>query len=411
MRPTVSVINKLVLARHLFWMALDSLRSHREVALFATVNLMQDSVEAFLLAASEHVNAGIDSSTTFEKYFTKIDEAIKPNQMPFRPKLIALNKVRIAAKHHGVKPDRSEVEGFALVCREFFDASCALVFRVQFWSISLLALLEHGEFKELLVAAQEAFDKGQWLDSMIECRKVLFLEFEKDYDIEKFKNGREAAGYFTFTSAPFYATEKEYFEQSVRTPFDYIVLDHRRLDSELMANGIDTHVYWNIWRLTPAVYRFREGIKFVGDWLVKRELEKEKNATEENAAYILEQTIDIELRLAQRRRLFRYAGRGDFHIRLKQDGVNVYSKADRNSTVSMVTEPGLRQVGVQYATVGLNGDSRYWYVIHAEGVGGLTPARLYYGFIHEDDVDWSVPESPTLPLPKMGESTNESEKH
>jgi hypothetical protein len=397
-RLTASVINKLRLARHLFWIAADGLESHREIALFATVNLMQDSVEAFLLAASEHVNAGIDGGTTFERYFSKIDERICPKTLPFRSKLIALNKVRIAAKHHGVKPDRTEVEGFALVCREFFDASCLLVFGVQFWSVSLIDLLNSGEAKEHLIAAQNAFDSYQWFECMVECRKVIFLEFEEDYDIARFKNGRETAGVLVWTSAPFYATEKSYFDKSVNTPFDYIVLDHRKLDSELISNGIDTHIFWNIWRLTPSVYRFREKYEFVGDWLVKRELKKEQAATEENAAYVLEQTIDVALHLEQRRRLLRYTGRGGFYIRLKRDGVNVYAKADRYAAVSVVTEPGLRQLDVDYSTIGLSDSETYWHVAHATGIGSDS-VRFYYGFVHEGDVDWSVPAVTALSLP------------
>src|SRR5689334_8951889 len=113
MALTASTINKLTLARHLFRIAEENLRSQRDLALFASVNLMQDSVEAFLLAISEYLNAGIDSSTTFERYFNKIDAKVDPKQLPFRVKLIALNKVRVSAKHHGVKPDRKELEGFA----------------------------------------------------------------------------------------------------------------------------------------------------------------------------------------------------------------------------------------------------------------------------------------------------------
>jgi hypothetical protein len=138
MIATASVVNKIVLARYLFSMARDNLNSHKQIALFAAVNLMQDATEAYLLAASEHLHAGIDSTTTFEKYFAKIEERIAPQRLPFRPKLVALNKVRISTKHHGVKPDRSEVEQFVVVCREFFDETCPTIFGFEFWSASLL---------------------------------------------------------------------------------------------------------------------------------------------------------------------------------------------------------------------------------------------------------------------------------
>jgi hypothetical protein len=175
MHLTTSVINKLDLARHLYFLALDCIGSHRELALFAVVNLLQDSVEEFLLAASEHLNSGIDSTTTFERYFQKIEERINPRTLPFRSKLVALNKLRVAAKHHGVKPDSSEAEGFALICREFFNESCSLVFGVQFLFVSLIDLLDDGEIKDLLVVATSAFDERRWYKSISSAERLFFL--------------------------------------------------------------------------------------------------------------------------------------------------------------------------------------------------------------------------------------------
>ncbi len=86
---------------------------------------------------------------------------------------------------------------------------------------------------------------------------------------------------------------------------------------------------------------------------MKRELAIEAEADEGHAAYVLEQTIEIALRLDERRRLTRHVGRGKFFIRLKREGVNVYDKADRNSTVRSVTEAGLRDVTVEASTEGL----------------------------------------------------------
>jgi hypothetical protein len=384
---TTSVINKLILARHLFAMASDNLKSHREIALFATVNLMQDAVEAFLLGVSEHINAGISSGTTFERYFEKIDERIAPKTLSFRSRLIALNKVRVAAKHHGVKPDRKELEDFAVVCREFFNESCNSIMGVPFWSISLIDLLDEDESKQLLAAAQVAFDGARYLECLIACRKVLFIEFERRFDVAKFRDTEPSPLLSAFSSAPFYARSQNYVRDFVETPFDYIVFDHQRLDGELMAQGIDTQIFWNIWRLTPSVYRFEEYGKPKGEWLIKREMEKEAKATEEQASYVLENIIDITIRIRQRASLLRYHGPSFYYIRLKHEGVSVYKRADRNSPISKVTEAGLRKVNVDYATPGLDGDGTYWRVSHY-GDAQTPQTDSFYGFIHEDDVDW-----------------------
>jgi len=371
-------------------MAEENLRSHREMALFATVNLMQDSVEAFLLAASEFVNAGIDPRTDFDKYFAKIDEKISPKQLPFRLRLIALNKIRINSKHYGIKPDRTEVQSFVTACREFFRESCQLIFDCDFWSISLLELLEDGEIKQLLKSAQNEFENGNFLECLIECRKVMFIEFEQSYDVSKFKDGPQLGILGAMSKAPYYARDKEWIEKNVNDPFNFIVLDHREIERELMTNGIDTEVFWNIWRLTPAVYRYPTD----KEWVWHNELAKtESGANEENAAYVLEQSIDIALRMHERRQKLRYRGQGNFFVYLKHDGVNIYRKADRNSDVNAVTENGLRKISVEASTVGLDGTGKYWKVSHHIPGKTFLTSTFYYGYVHDDEIDWTYLDS------------------
>src|ERR1700730_6163837 len=383
-----SVINKLMLARHLFRMAEDSLKSHREVALYAAVNLMQDAVEVFLLAAAEHVQAPIAPGTNFDTYMTKIDEKIAPNQLPYRARLSALNTARVNARHYGIKPDRNEVAGFATDCRAFFEGSCSLLFGRPFWSVALLDLLEDGETKQLLANATALFDGRDYLNCLIECRRVMFVTFERNYDVEGFRDPLRSQGILSgLSNAPYYAQSMEYIERSVKEPFDYIVFDHQQLTSELIANGIDPQVFWNILRLSPAVYRYRKKGEWVGEWLVKHELQKEHNASEDHAAYVLEQTTDIVLTLEARRRLLRYTNYSRHHIRLKRDGVNIYERADRNSTVTAVTQPGLREVEVDASVPGLNDDSEYWHVSQIFDAAG-QPIFLT-GYVHKEDVDWS----------------------
>jgi hypothetical protein len=151
----------------------------------------------------------------------------------------------------------------------------------------------------------------------------------------------------------------------------------------LLTEGINTAAFWNIRRGTPEVFRYQG----TTEWLVKRELDKEASgATEEHAAYILEQTIDIALRREEHSRQFRSPGRGYFSIRPKQDRVNVYAKADRSSTISAVTGDGLREVGVTGSTIGLNDEGPYWKVVHSDTD---RLGRWYSGYIHDDDIDWS----------------------
>ena len=88
-----STLNKLLLSRSLYHLAKENLVSASGVRLSIACNLLQDSVECFLLALSEHVNAGVSQVTAFDKYFELINQKITPRELPFRVRLIALNKL------------------------------------------------------------------------------------------------------------------------------------------------------------------------------------------------------------------------------------------------------------------------------------------------------------------------------
>lgn len=65
----IETIRRIMLARHLFELGNTALRSSNDLYLFAAVNLLQDAVEAFLIAVADHVGAKIDHRTEFDKYF------------------------------------------------------------------------------------------------------------------------------------------------------------------------------------------------------------------------------------------------------------------------------------------------------------------------------------------------------
>jgi hypothetical protein len=92
----IETVRRLTLARHLYELGSASARSGNDIHLFSAVNLFQDAVESFLVAVADHVGAALDQNTNFDQYFVKIDAKIAPNVLPFKNKLIRLNKVRVS---------------------------------------------------------------------------------------------------------------------------------------------------------------------------------------------------------------------------------------------------------------------------------------------------------------------------
>ncbi len=372
----IETVRRVALARHLNQLAMSSLRSYNDLHLFASANLMQDAAEAFLLAIADHVGAGIDQNTKFDKYFVLIDERIAPKELPFKTKLMRLNRIRVDSKHYGIQPARDECERLAVSLREFFEEVSRSVLGVTFSTVCAIDLLEDGKSKNALLEAKAALEAGDHASCSIACRKALFLEIEWRYDIAKFKDGKPLGLLAGHSNAPFFTRNKEYIDEHVHEPTDFIVLDHSYLDQELLKDGLDPTAYWNLWRLTPAVYRIAED-----KWVVKEDFCKlDKEFLADKIEYILTTTIDVVLGLHTARKAIETSGYGQYYLELNRDGVSVYENADKNSKVVASTPPSALRINTDYRVSGLKGDATYWHVT------GVTEGQHLWGFIHEEDV-------------------------
>lgn len=213
--------------------------------------------------------------------------------------------------------------------------------------------------------AQEDFDDGDFEDVLINCRKAIFVRFESWYDISIFDNEENHTNYLGLLSnkSPFFARNKDYIEKHVFDPTDFIVLDHTDIEMELMKSGMDSTSFWNVWRLTPRVYRKgREG-----EWLVKQEFNKlEKDGIKERAEYVLDATINLFIASDQKIKATKSPDYRNYYIELRTEKVPLYEKADKDSKILGNTPEGLLKVYVESCVPGLKGDNTYWRVRHYE---------------------------------------------
>lgn len=374
-----SIIHKLLLARRLLDLARENLSSANELSLAIGVNLLQDSVEAFLLAIAEHVNAQIQGKTGFEQYIDLIDAKIAPKSLPFRTRLLALNKLRVNSKHFGLAPAQSEVSGLLITVREFYDEVATSILGVTFASVSLIDLLRDGEAKDLVRDAEQAFENGDFETCLFSCRKAIFVRIEHDYDIAPFvEDDKNMLGLALLgRKAPYYARNKEYIEKNVRDPTDYIVLDHSALDMDLMRKGIDTVSFWNVWRLTPEVYRSKKD----SPWVQKRDFAKlESEGLRERAEYVLDTTITMLASADQKAAATRWTEPRRYFVNLKREGAPIYDKATTSSPIKGNAPLGVAQLNVDYSVDALDGSGSFWHVSHYDENFFLT------GYLSNDEV-------------------------
>lgn len=370
-----AVIRRLTLSRYLLQLATQNARSNLDVAAAACINMLQDAIEIFLLAAIDHLNVHVGARTDFPQYLDKINEATG-DELPFRRRLLEINKVRVLSKHDGIPPNQKEIEGYVSDAWEFLEQASKKILSVDFWSISLITLLEDKESKNLILEAEQEFKNGEYENCLISCRKAFFVEFETFYDTQKDLK----AEFSLFGSrAPYYARNKEYIEKHVATPFDYIVLDHGEIDADLTKEGIGHTAFWNVWRLTPQVYRHDDK----DEWISKHEPQKfEKEGIVERAAHTLEAMVTILLARQSNRKMMKWiTDRLNYVADLRKEETTVYKKADRTSAIAGTTRLGLKTIHVEYSTPGLKQDGTYWYMMD------FDKSYFLSGFIPEEDLD------------------------
>jgi hypothetical protein len=344
--------------------------------LFAAVNLLQDAVEAFLIALGDHVKAEIDQNTKFDKYFLQINERISPKELPFKNKLIRLNRIRVDSKHYGIQPARDECERVIVSVREFFEEASSSVLGVNFSTVSAIDLLDDGEMKDLLLEAKMAREAGDLESCVIGCRKVLYVAVEHKYDISKFKSEKPQGLFAALSYAPYYARDPQYIQKNVKDPTDFIVRDHSRIDQDLLKEGVDTTAFWNVWRLTPEVYRTEDK-----KWVIKHDFSKLDAATlVDNAEYVFSTVVDMALAIHATRRAIRSNQNGRYLVKLAREGVPIYEKADIDSKVTATSPVGMSQIETDYRVEGLKGDGLFWHVSQ------MTKGIWLWGFVSNEDV-------------------------
>ena len=340
---------------------------------------MQDAVEIALLVLAESLAVSIPSRTDFDRYFTLINEKIAPQALPLHAQMMRLNRIRVQAKHAGIFPQHTEVANLVPVVRAFLDEICAVHLGVNFATLDLSTLIENAEQRVLVEEAERELAGGNHL-ALIAARKAFYLAFEKSADVRKFAEIQGNSLLVTLGStAPPHARNPDYVSKQVRESFGYIVLDHTRIDAELVRDGIDPVVFWNVWRITPKVYLWEDG-----NWSINRELSIiERDDLQSEAVYVVEAVADILLRREERHRRHRLIPFDRRWTLTMKVGARVYEKADTSSNVIHAFET-TRQVEVSAETVGLDRNSGWWSVSH------YLSEPYYSGYVREEEVDRSA---------------------
>ncbi|MBI4643028.1 MAG: hypothetical protein HY790_01620 [Deltaproteobacteria bacterium] len=246
-------------------------------------------------------------------------------------------------------------------------------------------LIRKEETKNYIENACKLFDEGEYYNALIEIRKAIFIEVEEEYSVEGWKEHprNEYLGLLRSmgmggSKARWHTKNKEWIGENVKDPFDYIQFDHENLRADLMEWGVTTQDFWNLWRLTPQVFRFKES----KEWIIKEELKYvSERATRENTKYCLDRAVSLILKKQGHIDLGRYLAQGNYkEIRIKsKKQQHIFAKAQSDSQVVGQLEEG-HVYSAQAIVSGFDGNSKFVLISHFE----LEPRKIWFGYAQNE---------------------------
>ena len=389
-----SVIKKIQMAKLFYELASDCYRIIENIErVGAGIILLQDSVELFLIAICEHVNVGNRENLKFHEYFKEINKKVPGKIIPFKDDMLKLNKQRVSLKHYGIRPYIDDCKTFHKNVYSFFKETSKSHLRIDFDSISLVNLLSEKKLNTIMKQAEVDLKGLNYIECQIGCRKALYLVFEQQFDIRSFekyeediqsKNDLKKPLSKPKSKAPKYAKNKQYIEENVEQPTDFIVIDYNEIWRELLNNGIDLVSFSNVRMLTPEVYLFEEE----EEWAIS-EYAGGIRYNQENAEYCFRKTVEILLTEQKNSERKKRISKSTFNsITVKNKEISILRKASLSANVEYKLKKNLEYKVFLFKEVrGLDSKDKYYQVLVLPPIDREKSQVQFTGYILKEDIN------------------------
>ncbi|MDH1258788.1 hypothetical protein N5C62_14060 [Pseudomonas atacamensis] len=261
-----STLNTLLVAKAIFEKTKSLVNSGDKYSCTAGIILLQDFVELVVLAVLDELDAGEQKSLE-SKSFDELLGELKKLKVPVVKSgtIKALNKQRVISKHYGQLSEPASIINYFNTAMTFADALLEHVVGSKLQEIFLTDILKDSPSKELLKEAIDVAGNGGYLQALSLLRKAFFLSYEREYCIYDYRQKESTKiGLLDFLSgggkAHYWTKNKAWIEANVKTPADYIQVDHEKLKTDCMEWGVSTVDVQNFRRLTPNVVETEKGV-------------------------------------------------------------------------------------------------------------------------------------------------------
>lgn len=157
------MLPQLLLSKRLFLEGRDYSRRGDPVSCGLAISLFQDSVELYLWALIKEKNISVKENSGFTKYIDAIEE--KQVSIPFRAKLLDLNKARVNFKHYGVLPATEEAIKYLTYTEDFLKDAMEAHFSINYETLSIVDLVIYDDVREELKVVERLKQESKLEDA------------------------------------------------------------------------------------------------------------------------------------------------------------------------------------------------------------------------------------------------------
>ena len=294
--PPENVVRRLALPQYFFGEAERSLARPGPYSGGSATSLLQDSVEVFLRIVAEHSRIPVSNSERFGVLMDKIGQR-HPGVLGHKAPMDRLNKARVAFKHHGISVSQEDAANFCGNVRAFFNEISKEALNVDFWSISLVDIVDHRRTQNWLREAEAFSRAGKFQESLVCSAKAaaVYLSYRASLRGQEGELGSISIGggppQWPHKFSSFNDTESEFREWAGRS------LEHIRASLTLMGRGVDIAAFNRFRTLMPHVSLSMAGTIQVVEtgWTQRRTM----SVTEQDALFCMNFVVDLAIRLQE----------------------------------------------------------------------------------------------------------------
>jgi len=300
---SVNLLKRLTYAKYIFEQGKNCLNNKSPLFNSMSVLFFHDAAELFLSVIADKLSFKIPYE--FKDYWKEAEKKKKP--LPNYNELNALNKIRVAFKHHGITPSYDECRECENALIDFFFETSKDILELDFSTITASDLIEDINIKEHIKVAEKFKDEGEYYQSICES-SIAFKYAEKVagdtwhsffitrsyWDMKKIVPSLKLSG-----SISTFRELKDNFrniEKSLKEVQD--------VSEELISNmntillGVDVFKFKRFNLLTPRTYTDGKGVVQIGGGIVSPYHNK-VNYNHKNALFCIHFVIDTAMKIEQ----------------------------------------------------------------------------------------------------------------